>query len=164
MREVVRQLGALAVVVLAAVVLGAGCGGGGDESSTAAAVTENPSMTKAKFQQKAIEVCEEGKAEFVTKLAQRAKELGKANPEEINGTEPAEVLVASLNKQLASIRELGSPPGDLEKILAFEEAFQQVIGEMEEEQPEGTKEFHPILKQVDKSANAYGVHACAYGE
>jgi hypothetical protein len=164
---VIKKLGLIAIAVLAVGMWGIGCGGGGDDggsSTTVVAVTENPSLTAAQFGQRAEAICYDGKEQIVLDLKNRAEDLKVGSLQEIPGSEPAEVMAASLTNQLEKIQELGAPPKEVAKVEALADAFQRVIDELEAEKPEGTAEIQPILGKLDKAANAVEAHGCAYGE
>jgi hypothetical protein len=139
-----------------------GCGGGDSQSSTVA-VTTDPSISQAEYQQQANAICTDAKTEAVQIALERAKEAGKTSVQELPPAELTEVFLAGMNKQLAGLSELDAPPKDQAEVEAFLNAFKEAVDKIEEEGLEGQEEIQPALVPIREPAEAYGLPGCTYG-
>ncbi len=168
---------AISAGVLAIAILAAGCGGGsgdnsGDGSSNGggsgsggggATTVTTSSISKAEFIKQATEICHREREDFITRLAtyvQSHPNKGKSSSEFFADSMRA-VLLPTIEKELAEIRELGAPAGDEAQIEAFLEAEQQGVNVAKKQKSiKGRFDLERHFVQGAKIAKAYGFPDC----
>jgi hypothetical protein len=148
-------------ILLAAISAGCGgSGGGGGEGET------SPPLTKAQFIKKADAICAKRKKEWDSASAAFQKEAaGKKEMSRVKGLELfagvlEETLVPSLQRELASLEELGAPKGDEATIERMLKRRGESIEKIEDE---GFQALYTTetLGTFVKEAEAYGMN-CPY--
>lgn len=146
-------------LAIAIAALAAGCGGGSSSSSSEG----GGSITKEQFIEKANAICEQDRGnlskEFTAYLKQHQ---GKESGEEVLAGMMEALLLPRIEKDLAKLKQLETPPGDKEEIDAFLKAQQKAVNEMANlkrlpEGPAGEKYLEP----ASRLAKAYGIKVCA---
>ena len=105
-----RWISGVAMAVAMLGVVGVGCGGGGDDTTS--------SLTKAEYVKQADAICAERKKEWQTALTDYRKEAEKKNAvgnakleKELAEDALSDSMLPSLQTQLESLEDLGSPQG-----------------------------------------------------
>ena len=159
------QIGWLAALtaIVASMSIIAGCGGGGDPSSTSSAT---PVIAKASYVRRAKAICkgalDRTLTEGVALLKRTEKTTGKS-PKEAQQELISTWLAPMLEKTVASLRALGAPSGDEDRVDGIYKALEEVI-ELAKAEPsrylyEQVNAKHPYRK-AERLATAYGIPEC----
>jgi hypothetical protein len=137
---------ALAVAVVAA----AGCGGSDDDGTS----LETSDLSKQEWIAQADQICIEGDKD----IGQQAGEFFDGKPTPAESTQFShDVVLPSIQAQVAQIRELGAPEGDEEQVEAMLDAVEEGLAKAEADSSalqEGALDEGTALVQ------AYGAKAC----
>jgi hypothetical protein len=147
---------ALLVCALAVALLAAGCGSSDKKSGTT-----RPAISKAEFLRKGNAICAQGNKQVETG-AQKVFGNKKKKPSDAEAKKFATtVLIPSVEGQVDSIRALGAPKGDEDKVQAILDAADQGVAESKKDpvaliQSDAAGPF----AKANKLAAAYGLKTC----
>jgi hypothetical protein len=161
------------MVVAVAMVLAlgaAGCGGGSSDGSgggsgegSSGEVTENSSLTKSEFIDKAAEICQKGETRVFKKLSAYEEKLAaehpKWGPTRIRLEQSKAVTLPELETELDEIAALGAPTGDQAQIEAILDSAQQAV-DTAESRGISFEETQPLLALASKLGHQYGLEGC----
>jgi hypothetical protein len=137
---------ALAVTLAAA----AGCGGSDDDSTG----VETSDLSKQQWIAQANQICIEGDKD----IGQQAGEFFDGKPTPAESTQFShEVVLPSIQAQVAQIRELGAPEGDEEQVEAMLDAVDEGLAKAE---ADGSALQEGALDEGTALVQAYGAKAC----
>jgi hypothetical protein len=143
-----KAMFAVALAVAAAVA--AGCAGSDDDSTG----LETSDLTKQEWIAQANQICIEGDKD----IGQQAGEFFDGKPTPAESTQFShEVVLPSIQAQVAQIRELGAPEGDEDQVEAILDAVEEGLAKAETDSSalqEGALDEGTALVQ------AYGAKAC----
>jgi len=143
------------VAALAAVIV-AGCGGTDEDTTTAA-------IGKAQFITRADAICAKGSEQTQADLAIYLKKEGVTLNENQTKDESIAliaILVKNLEKEVESIRALGTPSGDDGRVGAILVALEEGTKEAEKDPVAVVRGEVNVLGKAGELAKEYGLQAC----
>lgn len=159
---------ATAVLALAAAALvAAGCGGGGDSSTDASTIAAS-TLSKAEFLKQANAICKRGRSEnfkdFATYIQSHPAKTGESPGEQFAKGVQA-TLLPNIESQIAQIRELGAPAGDVDQVETFLDTLQEKVDVVKRLHNVASRfPIDRIFRPAGDLARAYGLDYCGYGE
>lgn len=154
---------ALGFAAIAVVLIIAGCGGGNGPEAAANSepiAIETGSLSKAEFVDRANEICEKDKGEFLAEYQSLLKNAetssGELNTEQLVN----DAFVPTYEKLIGEISDLGSPPGDEETITKLLRTLQSELDLARRHPSKAFDSLSPLPRAV-KAAEAYGLEGCA---
>lgn len=149
----------LAAGCLAVAVLGcAGCGGeDSDESEFSPVVSD--SLSKVEFLRQADEICLASESQIEAAADDLVTSEEPPDPAEVERV-AVDIVVPSLESEVAALRALGAPEGDEERVEAILSATEEGIAAIEDD-PRGLLDGIPKpLAEAQKLAEQYGSRQC----
>ena len=164
----------LLLVAVAIASLAAGCGGGSESSSSTGAsdgsTIATSSLSKDEFIKQASEACKQARKNLLERVlayTQQHESKGQtrsAESETFAGSIKA-VLLPTIEKEMAEIRQLGAPSGDEGEVEAFLVAEQKAVDSVARLKRIVSRfQFERYFTESAKLFREYGLDGCANGE